>query len=297
MRSVSTTVSSRVLGRRLRAMRDAAGLTSGEVAATMEYSRPKLSRQEGGTHAIAPHELSHMVVQLYGPRIERYTKDPGELQRVLAEMEALRQRAEMGKGWWHECEGDIPLHLQTYLELETEAERIDTCSMVIPGMLQTADYARVITGFYGINDAVTVDQMVWLRTQRHERLRAGHPQMVDAILIEDLLRRCAADGLIAQLNSLVEDSYLPNTRIRVLPCSAGVHPITGTYVILTLPGNMLDPVMYLEYVGGSFIVEQESAVAATAQRHSVLPALDEEASREFLKTLIATSRGSSLEVV
>ncbi|MGH3921849.1 MAG: helix-turn-helix domain-containing protein, partial [Pseudonocardiaceae bacterium] len=98
---MSLTVSSALLGRRLSAMRAAAGLTSGDVARRMECSRTKISRQEHGTHAVSTAELSHLVVHVYG-------QSAGD----LAELDTLRRRAKESPGWWHASSAGFPLRLQ-----------------------------------------------------------------------------------------------------------------------------------------------------------------------------------------
>lgn len=280
-----TTLSSRVLGRHLRRLREQAGLTGSYVAHTMGYSAAKLSRQESGTHVVAVHELSHLVTQLYGCE-----------QPTLDELEALRQRAAQGRGWWMEVASDIPWHVRAYLEAENEAERIDTFSVdVIPGLLQTADYARLQEQIFGASDAEAVERTVWMRAQRQVRVyESGNPPELDVILSEGSLRRCVGSGLFGQLDRLIERSELPNITLRVLPDSAGIHGITAHYAVLTLPSGILEPVMYLEYLSGSVIVEDKDAVARTLNKHRSLSALDPDESRSFLKNFIVQNRSGQL---
>jgi transcriptional regulator with XRE-family HTH domain len=283
MRSVKVTVSSRVLGRRLRAMREQAGLSASYVADVMGYSPAKLSRQEHGTHSIAVHELSHLVIHMYGYG-----------SKVLDEMEALRQRTALGRGWWREFEGDIPLHLEAFIELEDEASDIITFSGdVIPGLLQDPEYVRLQARKFGTRSPDEVEQTVWLRTQRQKRLGRG---TYDAILTEGAIRRSIGDGHYGQLETILERSEIPGVSVRVLPCSYGVHGVAGSYVILTIPDGGLGPIMYLEYCGGSFIVEEELAVSRTMTRHQELDTMDPEDSRDFLKRLVARNRTGSIGV-
>lgn len=270
-------MSSRVLGRRLRALRDRAGLTNGHVADAMGYSPAKLSRQEKGTHVISVHELSHLVTHVYGYG-----------STALDELEALRQRTTAGRGWWREHEGDIPLHMRTYVELEDEASRVITFSGdIIPGLLQDPEYIRLQARKFGQKSPSEVEQTVWLRTKRQERL--GHVEY-DAVIAEGAIRRCIGDGHYGQLNTLLERSVLPGVSLRILPCSAGIHGVASHYVVMTIPSGELDPVMYLEYCGGSFIVEEERAVSKTIDYHDSLDVMTPEDSRDFLKRLIAQNR-------
>lgn len=280
-----TTLSSRVLGRHLRRLREQAGLTGSYVAHVMGYSAAKLSRQESGTHVVAVHELSHLVTQLYGCE-----------QPTLDELEALRQRAAQGRGWWMEVASDIPWHVRAYLEIENEAERIIVFSGdVIPGLLQTADYARAQEQKFSSGDAAEVERTVWLRAQRKVRVyEASSPPALDAVLTEGALRRCVGAGQFGQLDELAERSELPNVSLRILPDSAGLHGITTSYTVLDLPRGVLEPVMYLEYIGGSILVEDQKAIESTMNRHRGISAPDPEGSRKFLKDFIIQNRSGQL---
>lgn len=282
-----TTLSSRVLGRHLRRLREQAGLTGSYVAHTMGYSAAKLSRQESGTHVVAVHELSHLVTQLYGCE-----------QPTLDELEALRQRAAQGRGWWMEAASDIPWHVRAYLEVENEAERIDMFSGgIIPGLFQTAEYARAQERRFYTRDVADVERTVWLRTQRQVRVYdSPRPPTLYAIVTEEALRRCVGSGQLGQVNELVERSELPHVTIRVLPDSTGLHGIGASYAVLTLPIGILEPVMYLEYLGGSLIVEDKEAVALALRRNQDLPTLDPDESQSFLKNFIVQNRSGNLGV-
>lgn len=281
-----TTLSSRVLGRHLRRLRDGAGLTGSYVAHVMGYSPAKLSRQESGRHVVAVHELSHLVTQLYKAG-----------QATLDELEALRQQAARGRGWWMEVASDIPWHMQAYLEVENEAERITMFSSdVIPGLLQDADYARIQEMKFG-TDAAEVETTVWLRMQRRTRVYdSSSPPLLDAILTEGALRRCVGDAQFSQLDELLELSELPHVTLRILPDSAGLHGIAASYAVLNLPAGTLGPVMHLEYLGGSLIIEDKEAVARTLEKHRSLAALDPGESQNFLRNFITQNRSGRLGV-
>jgi len=261
------------------------------VAAVMECSPAKISRQEKGTHAISISELSHLVTQLYCADSDEARASAAS---ALAEMEALRQRAADRQGWWREFEGDIPLHMRTYVELEDDASKIITFSGdIIPGLLQDPEYIRLQARKFGTKPPNEVEQIIWLRTKRQERL--GHLEF-DAIVAEGAVRRCIGDGHFGQLATLLERSVIPGVSLRILPNSTGVHGVASHYVVMTIPGGELDPVMYLEYCGGSFLVEEERAVRRTVEQHDKLPAMNQEDSRDFLKRLLAQNRTGNIGV-
>ena len=275
------TVSSQLLGRRLRALRRGSGLTAKAVAVMMECSPAKISRQESGEHVIAPHELSHLVMEIYGADHD-----------VLDELERYRVRSKEGRGWWMEREGDVPMHLRTYLEMEEIAVRLDLSGIdVIPGLFQTEEYARHQGRLLGL-DSDQIERNIWQRKMRQERLS---DMTIGAVITEGALRRCVASGLRGQIVALDNIAALPNVDLRILPDSAGIHATTGIYAILTLPDSVLRPVMYLEYRGGSIIVEEEAAVQLTQYEHHKLTAASSDGAK-FLELFIEQNREDRVDI-
>ena len=66
------------------------------------------------------------------------------------------------KGWWHTYGQVLPPWFEAYIGLEAEATRQrDFQSMVIPGLLQTEDYARaVLWAAPNAGEPVDVDRRV-----------------------------------------------------------------------------------------------------------------------------------------
>src|SRR6266480_715014 len=123
----SPTVRRRELGALLRALRLESGLTVEQAANRLLFSMSKLSRMETG-HGVTTTRDVRDLCDLYGVTDE-------------AERDHMMQLAAEGKqqAWWQSY--DLPY--STYVGLEAEATVIsDFQSSVVPGLLQTADYAR-----------------------------------------------------------------------------------------------------------------------------------------------------------
>src|SRR5260370_29573731 len=125
----SPTVRRRELGARLRKLRAEKGLTVEQAAERLLFSMSKLSRMETGHGIATPRDIRDLC-DLYG------VADETERERLL-------QLAREGKqqGWWQ----DYDLPYSTYVGLEEEAASIKIYdSAVVPGLLQTAEYARAL---------------------------------------------------------------------------------------------------------------------------------------------------------
>jgi transcriptional regulator with XRE-family HTH domain len=123
----SPTVRRRELGALLRALRNQQGLTVEQAAEQLLCSPSKVSRMETGHGAATPRDIRDLC-NLYD------VTDPAERDRLMT----LARESKL-PGWWQSYD----LNYATYVGLEAEAVAIsDFQSSVVPGLLQTADYAR-----------------------------------------------------------------------------------------------------------------------------------------------------------
>lgn len=124
---------------------------------------------------------------------------------------------------------------------------------MMPGLLQTADYARVLfERFYrGRRDVeAVVRRHVAVRLARQERLTIERPLKLSVVLDESVVMRPLGgrDVLTGQLVHLAEVAELPNVRIRVLPLDR-VHPgLDGAFSIMRFAREMEEPdIVYHQY--------------------------------------------------
>ena len=96
---------------------------------------------------------------------------------------------------------------------------------LIPGLLQTEEYARAVISAGGLHPTTMVDELVTVRLERqHLWQRAESPQCV-FVLDETALRRPIGGPAVldAQLGRLMELADLPSVRLHVVPLDAGAH--------------------------------------------------------------------------
>src|SRR6266540_5129104 len=144
------------VGAELRRLREAANLSGEQVAATLGWSQPKVSRIETGRTAFTVRDVARLLA-LYG-----VTDD------VRAELLAATAE-DTGEGAWIVRAGGWP-HRQGYIaSLEVVTKRIRQYQpMVVPGLLQTREYAKAVATAAG---ATNPPAIATARMQRQEILR------------------------------------------------------------------------------------------------------------------------------
>lgn len=275
----SPTVRRKRLSRELIALREKAGLTPAQVAASHHRDRNWINRIENGTRK-RPHiaEVASLL-DLYG-----VTEESAPEQRA-AVLELTRQARQ--RGWWDRY-GDV-LDTEGYVGLEVEASRISTYQpQVLPGLLQTADYTAE-SARAAINPPAEVDRVIHTRAERQKILTRGEaPPRVWAVIDEAVLARGASESVMrAQIERLVELSELPNVTIQILPFSSGLHAgMHGPFVLLEFPADT--PVVFLESMRNSLYLEEPGIVDEyrTILGHIQTSALTAVESVDHLKRLI-----------
>jgi hypothetical protein len=168
------------------------------------------------------------------------------------------------KGWWHAYGDTVQPHFATYLGLESAASEIRIYEVsLIPGLLQTEDYARaVITAGMVNSPQADIERRVALRMER-QRLARSSPPKVWAVLDEAALHRHVGgpEVMRAQLEYLLELARLPNVSLQVVPFTGGAHPAMGRPFIVLVFGERIDPdVVYLEDLTSALWVENMAEV-------------------------------------
>jgi transcriptional regulator with XRE-family HTH domain len=268
----------RQLGAALRRLRDRAQRTVADVAGELGWSESKLSRIETASTGIRNPDLERLL-NVYGVADKERT-------RLLALADQARQRA-----WW-EAYGDVlPNAYETYIGFEAEASAIFTYeAQVVPGLLQTAEYASaVVQADAASDDPEVVGQRVAVRKARQAVLTRDPPPQLWAVLDEAVLRRPigGTDVLRRQLLRLVEASERTMVTLQVLPFSVGAHrALAGSFIILEFPGAADLPLVYSEgRTGGVFRSKSEEVhsywMSFEAVRAVALPPAE---SVEFIAT-------------
>ena len=245
------TVRRRRLALELRRLREAARLTCEEVAEQLECSASKISRVETGRVSVSPRDVRDML-EIYGV--------PEEQRDGLVQL----ARESRQKGWWHAYGDSVQPHFATYLGLEGAASEIRIYEVnLIPGLLQTEDYARAVISAGMVNSPRTdIERRVALRMER-QRLTISSPPKVWAVFDEAALRRQVGgpEVMRAQLEYLRELGSLRNVSLQVIPFAGGAHPAMGRPFVILAFGEDADPdVAYLEDLTSALWVENVDEV-------------------------------------
>jgi transcriptional regulator with XRE-family HTH domain len=277
----SPTVRRRRLAAELRRLRERAGLTGDEVAEDVGWSASKVSRIE--TAQTAPRESDiRKLLALYGIG-----------GRDAEELLALAKEA-AGKGWWETYSATLPPEYSALIGMEAEAKSASSwAAQTVPGLLQTADYAREVTNGYLERIAPVppseTRRRVEVRLARQQVLTRDNPLEFRAVLDQSVLYRRFGnrDVMNAQIKKLLDLSERANISLRILPLD-GPHPIgTGAFVLLQFGDAhhvTHQDVVYIENLTGSRYVEEEDEVLWYGRSFDRLTelALDEAKSREVL---------------
>jgi transcriptional regulator with XRE-family HTH domain len=277
----SPTVRRRRLAAELRRLRERAGMTGDQVADRVGWSASKLSRIENA-HTVPGDAEIRKLLDLYD--VEGHYAD---------ELFALAQEA-AGKGWWETYSPTLPPDYASLIGLEAEAQAaLSWEPLIVPGLLQTGDYAREVTnGYLERIDPVPPSETrrrVEARLARQRVLARDNPLRLCVVLDQSVLHRRFGDRSImrSQIERLLDLSERDNISLRILQLD-GRHPIgTGAFVLLQF-GEVHDvtyqDVVYIENLTGGRYVEEEDEVFRYKRAFDRLSdlALDEQKSREIL---------------
>jgi transcriptional regulator with XRE-family HTH domain len=240
----SPTVRGRRLMRELARLRQAQGLSLDVAAQRLGCSKSKLYRIENGRCRVTLDDLDDLL-DLYSVR--------------SPQREALVQlcRDARRRGWWT-AYSDV--FTGSYIGLESEADTIKVNAHLIPGFLQTPDYARAtITATGPWLDASDIDRRVAARAARQQALLGKpSPPQIHIVLDEAVAHRVVAgpQAMTAQLAALAEAGQRPSITIQVLPFSTGAAAgLDGEFVILQFPDPDDPPVAYIEGPMGDIYLE------------------------------------------
>ncbi|HEX3523425.1 MAG TPA: helix-turn-helix transcriptional regulator [Stellaceae bacterium] len=221
-------------------LRKESGLTQEAVAQNLDWSPSKLIRIEGGRSSVTKTDLDALLKE-YSISSESHR------ERLQALNRGAKERA-----WWVSYRDEVsPTYLE-YVGYEAGAAFIRQYpGSVVPGLLQTHEYAEVLTA--NSVDAVRVASVVKLRLQRQAELaRRSAPPRQYYVIDEAVIRRhvgVSQDPAImpAQLRHMADRAEREESlTIRVIPFEAGAHPgLSGPFTLLEFDGAMPD-LLYID---------------------------------------------------
>ncbi|GAB2718390.1 DUF5753 domain-containing protein [Nocardia thraciensis] len=268
----------RALGRRLRELRNAAGLTMRELGAANEWHFARVSKIENGVQSPTDRDI-----QLWCQACAAEEQIPDLIATLRTVDEAYVEFRRQSRAGMKRVLG---AHTLKKYE-QTKVFRIYEHN-VIPGLFQTAEYSAAMLSFWirFLGTPNDVDDAVNVRLERQRILQRGGKRFV-ALLEEQALRTWfgTADVQAGQLGRLLELMALPNISIGIIPlmverdavASAGFWIFDDNLVALETPTANIQVTQPAEcnLYARMFEELKRSAVYGPAARRLILDVLAE----------------------
>jgi len=244
-----------VLGKRLRDLRQKAGLTYEKAGAALDVTHATIRRME------------RAEVGLKVPYVEKLLRTYGVTDQAEIDGFLALTREANRPGWWHRYRDVLPEWFSAFVSLESESHVIRAYEPhYVPGLLQTEDYARAVlrAGKPHASDE-EIDRGVALRMERQRLLAREEPPLLWVVMDETVLRRpIGGPGIMReQIGRLIEACSMPRVRLQVMPFAAGPHPaMYGPFHIFRFPIPELPDVAYSESLVGAVYFDQRDDVSA-----------------------------------
>lgn len=270
---------------RTRKRRDELGITGPQIARELKFSTTYWPKVERDQRILSKEKLIQLL---------RFLEFSEEDQKDLIEVRQLAGE----RGWWADYEGLFSELQLRIFGMEHGAEEVSTVeSLLIPGLLQTEEYARtLITGDTAFIRQVEVQQRIDARLERQKRLSGEDPLRLNAVVSEAALRQQTGGvGVMRnQLQHLVTtiEAHWDTVNFRVLPFTSHVGAIRGcsTFHILDFPQPRLPTLAWSEVPLHDELVEDQQRVRnlTIVFGHLERESLSREDSLRLLNELIAS---------
>lgn len=246
------TLRARRLALELLRRREAAGFTREEAARQLEWSTSTIFRIETGRSRPQPGNV-RVLLELYG------VGGPERDGLIRLAREARQP------GWWHSFRDVLPNPYEVYIGLEAGAASIRNFEpVVVPGLLQTEDYARQMSrGGPRELDRDDIERRVQVRMERQRILSREDRPRLWAVIDEAVIRRVVGgpEVMREQLRHLIDGAEQGKTTLQVVPFGAGAHAgTTGPFIILDFPEPTDPAVVYVETLAGDIYLEERADV-------------------------------------
>jgi transcriptional regulator with XRE-family HTH domain len=264
------------LAAELKRLREDSGLTTVQIAARVGMSSPVLNRSENHKRIPTPEEVSALLA-LYGV-VGRERKWIMNLARLANSAETLEFTTKRDRS--------DRVHLATF---ERQAKLISHFNpLMIPGMFQTAAYARAVMLDAGL-EPEDVESRVTERMDRQTILTKPNGPHYLAIIEEAALRRPIGGRPLMgrQVRKLVEVAKLPTVEIRVIPTRWSGFVPHGQFSLMEFAKSK--PLVYVEhFIYSGFIhVAEDTRTFQTFRDRLVKISMGGEESVNFLSHVVA----------
>ncbi|WP_030904758.1 helix-turn-helix domain-containing protein [Streptomyces sp. NRRL F-5126] len=241
------TVLRMVIGKRLLALRERAGVTRESAAEALDVTPLTIRRMENSEVSFKLPYV-RVLLQMYGVA----DAEAGQFVELV--------KAANKPGWWHRYRDAVPGWFSAYVSLEDEASLIRTYEPhYVPGLLQTEEYARAVLGAGAPKDPEALDRRVALRVKRQQLLTKADAPMLWILMEEAVLRRPAGGSAVmaAQVDRLIEATTLPNVTLQILPFAIGPHlGAFGPFHLFRFDVVELPDIVYTENLTGAVYLDR-----------------------------------------
>lgn len=232
----------RAVGNALREARLDSEIGLREFARDVGRDPSLLSRWETGDRIPSPVEVAHILGKL-GVTGERYE----EIIELASGTDDAR--------WFATTLPEQRAQLAALLDFERTASVLtDVSPLLIPGLLQTSDYARAIMIDGGLSPD-EANMRVAIRMGRREAFARHESPRLVALVGEAVLRQLVgtAEIMAEQLDFLLEMADRPDVDLRVVPFDSGWYPgLSGAAFLID--SDTQPPVLHVELpVSGLFL--------------------------------------------
>jgi transcriptional regulator with XRE-family HTH domain len=234
-----------LIGIELARFRNEARLSMSKASTLSGMTKGKLANLETGRQLQSASDIAQLL-EVYGAE-----------QRSIIRLTALAARTDEAN-WWTPWSGAIPPWFTVFAGLERLADRAFVYEpTLIPGLLQTPEYAAAVTGQSLLVRANRAQQVVEFRTARASRLTdPTRPLWLHTVITSWALEMSVGTPEVhaGQLEHLAKLADFPTVTIQVLRPEEGVHAVhaTGGFVLLNLDAvsqvgyiELLDDAVYL----------------------------------------------------
>jgi transcriptional regulator with XRE-family HTH domain len=263
---------------------DRAGTPAGVFGAELRYYRTRagLSQKDLASKA----NVSHDVIS----KIETGERPPAEdFPPRLDAIPELDTRGALTRLWDHLKKGQKQrLHgwFQEWADIEAQATVLRWYEpLVVPGLLQTEDYARAILSARPDGNLDDLDEQVAARLARQAVLDRPDAPQLWCVLDDGVLHRAIGGSKVmrSQLYRLAEVAEHAKTTIQVIRAVGAHAGLLAHFVIADLDAR--PPIVYLETAADGHVTDSPSVAAHVALSFDRLRAEAESraASRDLIR--------------
>jgi transcriptional regulator with XRE-family HTH domain len=251
-------------GAELRRMREEARLTQAELGCRAGYSPSQIGAVEVGKRPPTEQFLNECEKAL-----------GSGLRELWASLSHHRDNA--------------PTWFAPWIQEEERAQSLRTWEpLVVPGLLQTADYARALLESESGYDSERIDALIAARLARQKILTRTNPPRYLVVLDEGVLSRPIGGAAVMreQLQKLLEAARVPHITLQI--CPLGANPGLSGGIVIAQSLNGARHTVHLETAAEPLVTSYTEVVELVTMKLDAIraDALPQRASVEFIRKMV-----------